>query len=157
VRAARSDPPSSLLTPHSIRLSSIILILIRSEFLPYDGYGRASSVDEGAFAVQPYEGYPLLPETAIDGFVFGTITALDPNRSAGGGYLQGPDGSRCGLQWELSESPFIMRIEGPDAERWGLYRVGFTRPVATSADLVFNLRLVLPKLKILYARARGVC
>lgn len=106
--------------------------------------------------MQPYEGYPLLPETEWEGFVFGTITPLEPGRQAGGGFLQGPDGSRCGLQWELSESPFIMRIEGPDAERWGVYRVGFTRPVGRIADLVFNLGEVMPKLKILYQRARGV-
>ncbi|HWI64587.1 MAG TPA: hypothetical protein VNT75_22375 [Symbiobacteriaceae bacterium] len=96
-----------------------------------------------------YEGYPLIPETETDGFVFGTITPLAGDRGAG--FLQGPDGSRAGIQWELSESPFIERLEGPDGEGWGLYRVGFTRP---PAELAFNLAPLLPKLRILYARSR---
>lgn len=103
-----------------------------------------------------FDGYPLVPETAADGFVFGLITPLDAERRAGAGFLQGPDGSRAGLQWELSDSPFLMRIEGPDDEGWGVYRAGFTRPAGTVEDLMLNLGQVLPKLKVLYARCRTV-
>lgn len=103
-----------------------------------------------------FDQYPLLPGAALDGFAFGTITPPEPGRKAGGGFLQGPDGSRAGLQWELSDSPFIMRIAGPEEDTWGTYRVGFTRPVTDVVSLVENLQAVLPKLKILYARTRGV-
>jgi hypothetical protein len=99
-----------------------------------------------------YEGYPLLPETERDGFVFGVITPLAGERGAG--FVQGPDGTRAGLQWELSDSPFLERIAGPDGAGWGVYRAGFTRPMGGVADLVANLAPVLPKLKVLYSRLR---
>lgn len=102
-----------------------------------------------------YEGYPLLEETAQEGFVYGAITPVGVEAERGAGYLQGPDGSRAGLQWELSlDGPFIMRIEGPGPDHWGVYRLGFTRPVRSAGDLKANLAELLPKLRILYQRAR---
>ena len=103
-----------------------------------------------------YEGYPLIPETEMDGFTYGAITPVGEHPDRGAGFLQAPGGGRAGLQWELSDSPYIMRLEGPDSETWGLYRVGFTTPVHTIDDLVTNLRALLPKLKILYARSGGI-
>lgn len=105
--------------------------------------------------MSPFEGYPLLPETDRDGFVFGRITPLDEGRQTGAGFLQGPDGSRAGLQWELSDSPFLMKVEGPGGDSWGVYRLGFTRPVGSVGDLMANLEPLLPKLQILYRRARS--
>lgn len=99
-----------------------------------------------------YDGYPLIPETEMDGFVFGTITPIGGDRGAG--FLQGPDGSKAGLQWELSDSPFIERVEPPDGRGWGVYRVGFTVPVVSMGDLESNLAVLLPKLKVLYGRLR---
>ncbi|MFZ5827223.1 MAG: 3-deoxy-8-phosphooctulonate synthase [Bacillota bacterium] len=102
-----------------------------------------------------YEGYPLIPETATDGFTYGAITPVGQEVRRGAGFLEGPDGSRAGLQWELSDDgPYIARVEGPGENHWGVYRVGFTRPVRTVADLTANLRELLPKLQILYTRAR---
>lgn len=101
-----------------------------------------------------YQGYPLMPETEMDGFTYGAITPLGGRQDSGAGFLQGPDGSRAGLQWELSDGPFIMKLEGPGPDSWGLYRVGFTTPVATVADLLENLKPLLPKLRVLYNRAR---
>jgi hypothetical protein len=90
------------------------------------------------------------------GFVFDAVTPLDQGRETGAGFLRGPDGSKAGLQWELAESPYIMRIEGPSEGSWGLYRVGFTQPVATAADVAANLGPLWPKLRVLYERIRGV-
>ncbi len=101
-----------------------------------------------------YEGYPLMPETETEGFTYGAITPLGGRRESGAGFLQGPDGSRAGIQWELADGPFIMRVEGPGPDSWGLYKLGFTTPVTTVDDLLANLRPLLPKLKILYTRAR---
>lgn len=101
-----------------------------------------------------YEEYPLIPETTIDGFTYGAVTPIGEQQERGGGFLQGPDGSRAGIRWELSDSPFIERIEGPDGNRWGVYRLGFTQPVESIQDLVANLEALLPKLKVLYSRAR---
>jgi len=101
-----------------------------------------------------YDRYALIPETETDGFTYGAITPVGARQDAGAGFLQGPDGSRAGLQWELSDGPFIMRLEGPSSDSWGLYRVGFAIRVATVADLLTNLEPLLPKLKVLYSRAR---
>lgn len=101
-----------------------------------------------------YEGYSLIPQTAWEGFTYGAITPVGERRESGAGFLQGPDGSRAGLQWELADSPYIMKIEGPGQHTWGLYRVGFVTPVGNVADLVTNLLPLLPKLKVLYTRAR---
>ena len=96
---------------------------------------------------------PLLPVTEIEGFVFDT-TALLP--TGGTGFLVAPDGTRAGIQWDVAESPYIMRVEPPGQEHWGVYRVGFTTPVTTTEDLQTNLTPLLGRLKILHRRARQV-
>lgn len=101
-----------------------------------------------------FESYPLIPETERDGFTYGAITLIGADPERGAGFLQAPDGSRAGIHWELSDSPFIARVEGPDGLGWGIYRVGFTRPVLSVADLVVNLEPHLPKFRILHARLR---
>jgi hypothetical protein len=100
--------------------------------------------------------YPLLPGAELDGFAFGCITPLEAGRPVGAGFVQGPNGKRAGLQWELSDSPYLMRISPPNGEAWGVYRLGFTQPVAHVDDLLANLRPLLPKLQILYARAHRI-
>jgi hypothetical protein len=77
--------------------------------------------------------------------------------TTGSGRLYGPDGSYAGLHWEMSDSPYIMKLEGPSDEHWGVYQVGFTQPVRSEALLYENLRQLLPRLQVLYRRARGVC
>lgn len=101
-----------------------------------------------------YNEYPVLAGTDMAGFAYGSILPLEESRVRGAGFLQGPDGSRAGLQWELADTPFIMKVEGPDAHGWGIYRVGFTRPVDSVSDLTANLHDLLPRLRILYARMR---
>jgi hypothetical protein len=101
-----------------------------------------------------FDGYPLLPGAAVEGFAYGTITKLEQGAGRGAGFLQGPDGFRAGLQWELADTPFIMKVESPDRHCWGVYRVGFLQPVATADDVVENLRPLLQRLRVLYARAR---
>lgn len=102
-----------------------------------------------------YERYPLTPGAAVEGFAYGAITPLGRDPERGAGYLQGPDGSKAGIQWEVADAPYIMRLEAPTGSDWGLYRVGFLRPVQTVDDLIANLRELLPRLRILYARNRS--
>ncbi|MFZ5813921.1 MAG: hypothetical protein ACOY93_01280 [Bacillota bacterium] len=71
------------------------------------------------------------------------------------GLLEGPDGSRAGIHWEVSsDGPFIARLEPPGSDHWGVYRLGLDRPVRGEADLAEALRALMPKLRILYQRAR---
>lgn len=103
---------------------------------------------------QSFLGYELIPETVRDGFAYGSITALGEDPERGAGFLEAPDGSRAGIQWELSDTPYIAKLEGPDGTGWGIYRVGFTRPVTSVADLMLNLEPLLPKFRILHGRIR---
>lgn len=103
-----------------------------------------------------WDGYPLLPETCVDGYTYGAISPLAPGRETGAGFLEAPDGSRCGLQWERSESPFIMKIEGPTDRHWGIYRVGFVCPVDGPGAVHTNLVALIDRLKILHARTKRV-
>jgi hypothetical protein len=89
------------------------------------------------------------------GFCYRALTSLGGDSERGAGRLQGRDGSEAHLQWERSvDGPFIMRLEPPGANHWGIYRVGFPRPVLTRDDLQENLEILMPKLAVLYQRWR---
>lgn len=97
----------------------------------------------------------LVPETEREGFVYGAVTpvGVEPS-SKGTGFIQGPDGSRAIIQWELAETAYIALIDRPDRGTWGVYRLGFTRLVQSTADLVYNLDQHWIRLRTLYKRAR---
>lgn len=102
----------------------------------------------------PSYDHHLVPETESDGFVYGAVTPIGVEPSKGHGFIQGPDGSRAGIEWELAETAYIALIERPDRGTWGAYHLGFTRPVQTAADLALNLGQHWHRLRILYKRAR---
>jgi hypothetical protein len=104
----------------------------------------------------PYYGFPLIPETETDGWVFGAITAYDDPEGAdwGDAFVVAPDGSRAGIVWSVGEFE-IREIMEPDSARWGVYEVPFPRRVRDLADLLKGLRAVLPDLKQIHARIAG--
>lgn len=95
-----------------------------------------------------YHGFPIVPETETDGWFYGAITeCLDANGcEEGDAYVVAPDGTRAGLVWEVGYQR-IDEVCAPSADRWGVYAVGFVRPVRTLDDLIFNFRQILPDLK----------
>lgn len=94
--------------------------------------------------------YPL-----ADGFIYTATTPVGDEPTHGTGSLAGPDGSQAELRWELSgDGPYIMRLKPPGEDHWGVYQLGFTRPVQSEADLVANLAEHLPKLQVIYRRFR---
>lgn len=89
------------------------------------------------------------------GFCYRSITRLGDDPDHGAGRLRGRDGSEAHVQWERSaDGPFIMRLHPPGASHWGIYRVGFPRPVFSQDDLQENLEVLMPKLATLYQRWR---
>jgi hypothetical protein len=103
-----------------------------------------------------YTGFPLIPETEADGFIFGAISDfLQPDGPegciTGDGYVQAPDGSRAGLVWQVGDISLSPLLE-PDQKRWGVYNVWFPKPIKIMEDLVFNFKEVLPLLKEQYAK-----
>ncbi len=106
-----------------------------------------------------YTGFPLILETETDGFIFGAISDfLEPDSPegcvTGDGYVQAPDGSRAGLVWQVYENGenHLSALAEPDEERWGVYNVGFSKPIKTLHDLVYNFKEALPLIKEQYNR-----
>lgn len=98
-----------------------------------------------------YTGFPLVPETETDGWIYGAITDFleaDSSKEGctnGDGFVQAPDGSRAGLVWETKSKPYT-EISPPDETRWGVYDVRFQKPIKSLEDLIYNFRHVLPYL-----------
>jgi len=99
-----------------------------------------------------YHGFPLLPGSQKDGFVFGVIT--EPKGAAwGDAYVVAPDGSRAGIVWSL-QGPAEVVVAPADAGRWGVYQFRFEPPVDSDEDLIRNFHSVLHRLKSFYDSAQ---
>lgn len=102
-----------------------------------------------------YSDFELMKETETDGFIYGEITDhfYFENGDAcisGDGFVQAPDGSRAGIIWRLEKVPSISICIEPEEDRWGVYEVGFIKPIKTMDDLILNFRTVLPLIKKAY-------
>lgn len=118
-----------------------------------DPDAKSDSPSEPAFVARPkgapvYHGFPIVPESETEGWFYGAMTEfLEPDGCTDGdAFVVAPDGTRAGLVWEVGCDGFD-EICKPDAERWGVYGVGFSRPIKTMDDLIFNFRQILPILK----------
>lgn len=110
------------------------------------------------FGNRVYHRNTLLFETETDGFIYGEITDhfdFDEEEGCtfGDGFVQAPDGSRAGLIWEVCEKPYLYTRIEPEDNRWGVYNVGFIKPIKTKDDLIFNFKTVLPMIKEAYIKA----
>jgi hypothetical protein len=121
--------------------------------LRVDSDAKSTSPDAPAFVAKPpgalvYHGFPVVPETETDGWYYGAITEfLEPDGcKEGDAYVVAPDGTRAGLVWEVGYEGFD-EVCAPSPDRWGVYAVGFARPVKTIDDLIFNFIEILPNLK----------
>jgi hypothetical protein len=114
----------------------------------------ASTSDLPAFLSPPegapvYYGFVVLDETEVDGFRLGVISGFGEDAGdCGDAFVVAPDGSRAGLVWEVGESAYIREISGFEPGRWGVWEVGFTRPMRTPADARANLEQLLPRLRV---------
>lgn len=129
--------------------------------LRQDPTAQSASPDLPAFIARPegspaYYGFPLLPGSEKDGFVFGVISEPRGPQPAswGDAYVVAPDGSRAGIVWGMDgvETNVILP---PEVGRWGVYYFRFDHPVRSDADLILNLHAVLPRLKEFYAAAKS--
>lgn len=94
-----------------------------------------------------------IPETMTDGWLFGSYTRYaDPKGCrAGDGFVIAPDGQRAELDWHVGTGK-LKRTGRADKRIWGVFEVGFPRPVTSKADLVENYQAVLPQIKAAFAR-----
>jgi hypothetical protein len=100
-----------------------------------------------------YHGFPLLPQSEKDGFVFGVITSPRPGATWGDAYVVAPDSSRAGIVW-VTQGSVTELVLPLDSGRWGVYQFHFEPPVDSDADLIQKLQAILPRLKELYAAAK---
>ncbi|WCN38807.1 3-deoxy-8-phosphooctulonate synthase [Aneurinibacillus uraniidurans] len=108
-----------------------------------------------------YNGFPLMMETETDGYIYGEITdhfnfdyEEDESCTSGDGFVQAPDGSRAGIIWGVEEEPYLSVCIESEEDRWGVYNVGFVKPIKTIDDLIFNFKTVLPLIKGAYNSAK---
>jgi len=133
----------------------------QSKPLLLDPTAESADPNQPAFLSKPsgapvYHGFPLVPETSIDGWCFGAITGFeDPNGCTyGDGFVQTPDGSRAGLVWEVGERQ-MSEVMPPSLGRWGVYAVWFPHPVRDVQDLRECFAYVLPQLRELYEKLKS--
>lgn len=101
-----------------------------------------------------YSGFPLVMETETDGFIYGEITdhfnfdyEEEEHCTSGEGFVQAPDGSRAGIIWDIEDEPYLSVCIEPEDDRWGVYNIGFVKPIKTLDDLIYNFITVLPLIK----------
>ena len=106
-----------------------------------------------------YSRSTLVMETEVEGFIYGEITDhfdFDEEEGCtfGDGFVQAPDGTRAGIIWELSDEPCLSICIEPEKNRWGVYTVGFVRPIKTVDDIVYNFKTIFPLIKEAYKNAK---
>jgi len=95
-----------------------------------------------------YEGCPILEDVCIDGFQLGKITDFEAAPSAfGDAFVVAPDGSRAGLIWAVSVSPYFAQAAAFEAHRWGIWSVSFRWPMTSRDNARRNLESIVPQLK----------
>jgi len=126
----------------------------RSRPLRTDPKATSSDPDAPAFIARPegapvYYGFPVLPDSEVDGFQLGMITDFEAQPdTSGDGFVVAPDGSRAGLVWESEvEEPYFSQVLPPDSSRWGVWAVGVTKPLRSEADARPFLAATLSELR----------
>jgi hypothetical protein len=99
-----------------------------------DESGRPLRIDDEAESADPvlpaflakpagapvYHGFPILEDVNVDGFRLGMITDWEAETvERGDGFVVGPDGSRCGLDWEVSAERRFEQVLAPDVRPLG--------------------------------------
>jgi hypothetical protein len=105
-------------------------------------------------AVAPvYHGFPILDDVEIDGFRLGMITDWEAVATdVGDSFVVAPDNSRAGLIWEIVDHVYVSECLALAPDRWGVWNVGFTRPMRSRAAARANLADVLETLRPIWEK-----
>ena len=122
---------------------------------------QSSSPTDPAFVARPegapvYHGFIVLDDVVVDGFTVGKITdwQAEPCKT-GDAFVIAPDGSRAGLVWEICDPPYFRETMPIEADRWGVWGVGFLLPMTSRDNARKNLEPILPQLKTRWAEWRS--
>jgi hypothetical protein len=125
--------------------------------LAIDSEAMRASPTEPAFVTRPenapvYHGFVVLDDVTVDGFTFGKITDWEAEPcEEGDAFVIAPDGTRAGLVWETSGTPYFREVWSFDAGRWGVWDVGFPFPMNSRENARRNLESIIPELHLRWA------
>lgn len=135
------------------------MLMKKGKKLALDEKAISTSEELPAFIAKPagkpaYYGFQLLKETHTEGWTYGIINEHISERGCGygDGFVEAPDGSRAGIIWQVGDMETVTVIP-PEANRWGVYSMGFPKVIYTMEDLIFCFKTILPELKRLYSEA----
>jgi hypothetical protein len=95
-----------------------------------------------------YFGFAVLEDVVVEGFTLGEIADFEAEPTDyGDSFVIAPDGSRCGLVWEVTDSSYFQQVISPEMGRWGVWGVSFPFPMDSRTNARRNLESILPKLK----------
>ena len=114
---------------------------------------QSSSPTEPAFVARPegapvYHGFVVLDDVVVDVFTLGKITDWEAEPcETGDAFVIAPDKSRAGLVWEICDPPYFQETMPIEADRWGVWSVGFLLPMTSRDNARKNLESILAQLK----------
>jgi hypothetical protein len=126
--------------------------------LAVDANAKRDISGQPAFLARPegapvYHGFIILDDVVVDGFTLGTITDFEAQPcNEGDAFVIAPDGSRAGLVWEFCDNPYFQVVLPAEAQRWGVWGVGFVIPMTSRRNARANLAAILPDLKARWTR-----
>jgi hypothetical protein len=121
--------------------------------LAIDSRAQSASPTEPAFVARPegapvYHGFVVLDDVNVEGFILGKITDWEAEPcETGDAFVIAPDGSRAGVAWEVFNPPYFQEVMPIEADRWGVWGVGFLLPMTSRENARKNLESILPQLK----------
>jgi hypothetical protein len=125
----------------------------RGRPLAIDYKAASASPSEPAFIARPegapvYHGFIILDDVAVDSFILGKITDWEAEPcETGDAFVIAPDGSRAGIVWEVCDPPYFQEVMPVEADRWGVWGIGFLLPMTSRENARKNLASILPQLK----------
>ena len=121
--------------------------------LRLDPDAQAADASTPAFVSRPkdapvYYGFTVLDDVEVEGFRFGMITDFEAEPDTrGDAFVVAPDGSRCGLNWQVDREDRFEQVLPLEANRWGVWYLTFPYAMDSRDNVRRNLAHVLPRLR----------
>lgn len=117
--------------------------------LAVDQMAKSASPTGPAFIARPegapvYHGFVILDDVVVDGFTLGKITDWEAEScDTGDAFVIAPGGSRAGIVWEVCDPPYFQEVMSIEADRWGVWGVGFVLSMHSRENARKNLESIL--------------
>jgi hypothetical protein len=138
-RPPRATRPDLVETDGQLELAPVVRVdALLDSIAPGAGTGTGGA----------YDGWPLIEDVEVDGFLLGEITDfLDTPATDGDAFIQAPDGGRAGLSWTQAAELTVEQLAPLDERRWGVWEITVPLPLVTTADVRPFLEAIVPLLR----------